>query len=475
MTRTIRLHPLDSVSGMGRYLFLLLIPLIRGLTLIGEGWRLWFAGAWIDLCVLLAILGLGILRWRTSRIETDNGRLVYVRGLFFRSREIYLPGALTCLTVYRPLYLRAFRAAIVRPEVMTSAERVFYPIIVRYSDLRLLEQWGISPNGERVRCVLRPGRTAVAWSAASASSVAGGLVFAAALLSDTARFAGEATADGFLHSAAAFVRRYSFGLPTVIVIPAAVLAASWLLAFVRNLARYSGFSVLRSRQSLTVRGGLLNRYRLCLRVSAVEWTELRFRMFTSRMGVVNVAVHAAGFNSRKFLPAVIPGSRLPTAVRQYKRLLPEMGSLRCAVKARPRDGLGRALTMPATVAACLILASVICGWQFQTMRRLITFWCAMACLVIVWIGMRRVTALFHTGFGVYTDHVCAKYLRGHFFRRVSIPADKLLSVTMSQTVFQRRTGVCDVVFRSAGRHAAVHRVRSVPREAAERELAKAGF
>ena len=65
-----------------------------------------------------------------------DGLLIYrlschVRGLFFRTEENFLPGALTCLAVYRPLYLRVFRAAVVRPEAMTPNGRVFYPIIVR--------------------------------------------------------------------------------------------------------------------------------------------------------------------------------------------------------------------------------------------------------------------------------------------------------------------------------------------------------
>ena len=71
MTATVRLHPLDTVSGMRRYLFLLLIPLVRGLAAIGDGWMVWLRGAWIDLCVLAAMLLLGFCLLYTSDVADE--------------------------------------------------------------------------------------------------------------------------------------------------------------------------------------------------------------------------------------------------------------------------------------------------------------------------------------------------------------------------------------------------------------------
>ena len=345
MTATVRLHPLDAVSGMRRYLFLLLIPLVRGLAAIGDGWMDWLRGAWIDLCVLAAMLLLGCLRWRYSRLRLSNGRMTYSRGLFFKTEDIFFANTLSAFRISRPFYLRPVRAAIIKPETPTREAKVFYPILVHYADIRMLERLFLQSRGDRVRAVVRPKPSSVALAAAASSSVVGGLTFAAAFFSNTARYPGEKAADNFLAAAVRVVHRISVGLPPAVVFPLATLLVAYLLAFLLNLTEYYRFTVSRSSRSLYIGGGLFTRYHFQTRIAAIESVDLRFGLISRWFAGVNVYVNAAGLGSKAFTPAVIPASDLKEAVCRLRRLLPEFGSFACPIKTDPKTAFSRYMTL----------------------------------------------------------------------------------------------------------------------------------
>lgn len=461
MTATVRLHPLDAVSGMRRYLFLLLIPLVRGLAAIGDGWMDWLRGAWIDLCVLAAMLLLGCLRWRYSRLRLSNGRMTYSRGLFFKTEDIFFANTLSAFRISRPFYLRPVRAAIIKPETPTREAKVFYPILVHYADIRMLERLFLQSRGDRVRAVVRPKPSSVALAAAASSSVVGGLTFAAAFFSNTARYAGENAADNFLAAAFRFVHRISFGLPPAVVIPLATLLVAYLLAFLLNLTEYYRFTVSRSSRSLYIGGGLFTRYHFQTRIAAIESVDLRFGLISRWFAGVNVYVNAAGLGSKAFTPAVIPASDLKEAVCRLRRLLPEFGSFACPIKTDPKTAFSRYMTLPILFFFLSAAAGAAAGLLFPELTRLIVFWSVMLCAAVGWTGAHRFIALRHTGLGVYKNHICVMYGRRYLYHRVYIPRARLVRINVSQSRAQQRRGLCTVVVYDAARRRRRHVVRTV--------------
>lgn len=475
MTATVRLHPLDAVSGMRRYLFLLLIPLVRGLAAIGDGWMDWLRGAWIDLCVLAAMLLLGFLRWRHSRLRLSDGRMTYSRGLFFQTEDIFFAEALSSFRISRPFYLRPVRAAVIQPETLAREAKVLYPILVHYSDIRMLERLFLQSRGDRVRVVARAKPSAVALAAAASSSAVGGLTFAAAFLSNTARFAGENAADNFLAAASRFVHRVSFGLPPAVVIPLVTLLVAYLLAFLRNLTEYYRFTVSRSSRSLYVGGGLFTRYHFQARVAAIESIDLRFGLISRWFAGVNVYVNAAGLGLKTFTPAVIPAGGLKDAVCQLRRLLPEFGSLACPIKTDPKAAFSRYMTLPLLFFFLTAAAGAAAGLLFPELTRLIVFWSVMLCAAVAWVGAHRFVALRHTGIGVYQNHLCVMYGRGYLYHRVYIPRAKLVRISVSQSRAQQRRGLCTVAVYDMARRRRRHIVRTVDYGAVCRALDLYGY
>ena len=65
-------HPVFILHSMGRYLYLLLIPLVRGfLSSLQGGITAWLSGAWFDILVVLFIVAIGVLVWHSVIYSYD--------------------------------------------------------------------------------------------------------------------------------------------------------------------------------------------------------------------------------------------------------------------------------------------------------------------------------------------------------------------------------------------------------------------
>lgn len=122
-----RPHPLYILSNLWRYLFILLLPLVRGLyyvvinsfSLTG-GFQLavnisnWLQGAWVDVLSLLAFLSLGVLLWATFVVELTADGLLVRRGVFRREVSFLPSSQYYCVSLVAPLRLRVFGAQYLR-------------------------------------------------------------------------------------------------------------------------------------------------------------------------------------------------------------------------------------------------------------------------------------------------------------------------------------------------------------------------
>ena len=475
MTGALRLHPLNAVISLRKYLILLAIPILRGVFAVDEGLAAWVKGLWLDGVVLGAVVLLAWLRWRMSRLVLEADRLTYTRGLFWRTTDVFFADRLSALHVSYPFYLRPFGAAMVQPETATAEYRLFHPILVSKREVRRIEAFFRGRSPIRVRAVSRPDPSEVALAAAASSNVVGGFAFVLTFLSNTARYAGEQTANRFLNLASRFVHKLSLGLPPVVAVPLFAFAVLYLLEFLRNLAEYYRFSVSRARDILCVEGGLFTRYRLYARLTSIESVDLRCGLFARWFTGVRVYANAAGFTLAAFTPAIIPAGSAPDAMRELRRILPEPGSLACPIRAERKKVRVAYTLMPTLLLFAIPVAGGIAAFLLPAFASLMTFWGVMAALAILWLLCHRIAALRHTGMGIYPDHLVLAYLSRLRFHRVWIPKGRIARITVAQTAYQARKGICTVRVFETARRRRRHVVRGVDAEAARKALERCGY
>lgn len=106
-----KLHPLAVFGAIKKLLFLLIIPIIRGLLSLDGGIAGWLSGVWFDILVLAAIISLAVARCVGSRIRTDAEGITVEDGVLVRSFERYPYSGLAVLGIKRTPLLKLFGAA----------------------------------------------------------------------------------------------------------------------------------------------------------------------------------------------------------------------------------------------------------------------------------------------------------------------------------------------------------------------------
>ena len=122
-----RSHPLYIVSILWKYLFILLVPVIRGLYYViinsfslENGFQFavnisnWAKGAWMDIVFLLAFLSLGVLLWLSFTIEVSEEGLLIKRGVLKREVRFLPVSRYNCLSVVSPMIVRLFGGVYLR-------------------------------------------------------------------------------------------------------------------------------------------------------------------------------------------------------------------------------------------------------------------------------------------------------------------------------------------------------------------------
>ena len=73
-----RPHFISILSNIGRFLILLVIPLIRGLRVsLRGGFQFWLASAWMDIAVVVLIAAMGFAEWFCMGYCIDGGCLLF--------------------------------------------------------------------------------------------------------------------------------------------------------------------------------------------------------------------------------------------------------------------------------------------------------------------------------------------------------------------------------------------------------------
>ena len=95
-----RLHPISIVSLLSHFLYLLLIPLVRGIFAVFRGgFYEWLSGSWIDLLVVFAIVSLGVINWYFVRYTVRPDHFILKRGVFVKKRWCIPKNNITTLSV----------------------------------------------------------------------------------------------------------------------------------------------------------------------------------------------------------------------------------------------------------------------------------------------------------------------------------------------------------------------------------------
>ena len=482
-----REHPLRALRRSVKSLWLLIFPLLRGAYHIAstEDILVWLHGVWIDLLVLLAILGYGLLDWYFREFTVENGQL-FVQDGIFAVRRRYLPlKNLTALTIEHPFWMRPIGASYVYADTAAG--------VLSSTDIRLMIRSKDEPlflgavpqmkQGRRHHAEHKGGFWRILLFSVIFSNSFNGLLYLVIFLFQFRRIVQDLIEafqlnDRFEEVSENVSRKLS-GIPPIVVTVIIVLAATWLLSLVINILRYGNFDMHSDRRTVAIHSGLLTRRRHLLVTDKVNFADLRQNLWTKLFRVYSLTVSCPGYgNQRGSIPICLP---IQTR-REIDTALPMLfpGYHRTRRRGHPSLWALWGYTWRPVLAGAAVLlldeldrfipAIELAQTLLPPLEGAISFFRIMLFIPIGWNILVQAAAVLTNGLTVSDGTVCLRCCKGTTFHTVIAGTDSVVKIKIYRHLWHRLSGGCHlaIYFRSEVPQRFV--LRSVSYEAALREL-----
>ncbi len=441
----------------GRFVFLLLVPLVRGSMHVRSphGLYAWVRGGWIDLLTVGGLLTLSWLAWwrHTYRLTPDS--LTVWRGIVLRRTTVIPLGYITTLTVERRLLYRPF--GVVRVTADTDAGNH------RMADVSLLvgrREAELFTADCRREHSFHPAYHRLFLLSLLFSNSLTGVVLLAVLLRQTGILLGEGIQELVLNNLQAAAEAIRI-IPRTAALLGLVLLGGWLVTAAGHLLRHLPFFAFRQEETLVITTGWLTRRTHTCTVEAIHYSDCRRTLPALLLGRTTVYISCTGYGKDKnTLAVLIPPAKPAAASKELSRLLP--GYLPVPLSVRPTlTALWRYIRAPLLVGVCLWLFS-------EQLAALLPSWAAatsplveLGLLPCLWLLAVRFAAFRRAGLGYADGRLTISTVRRLTLHQVTVPLSHVTALRIRQSPFQRWFGRCDVQIFTANEARHPYRIRQL--------------
>ena len=292
-----RSHPLYIVSILWKYLFILLVPVIRGLYYViinsfslENGFQFavnisnWAKGAWMDIVFLLGFLSLGVLLWLSFTIEVSEEGLLIKRGVLKREVRFLPVSRYNCLSVVSPMSVRLFGGVYLRVDTPGGGlKQADLLMMLRTKDCRqiikLLQLPDSLEQPAHTRSYTPKNRYVFVLAMVTSNSFAGVLLIST-FVTQAGNILGEQFSEMLYGTFENVTRTLAFGVPPAAFALACILFFGYLCAFVVSLSRHANFHVIRRKNLLEVRAGLLTKRSYRIAADKIAYLDIRRSLLT---------------------------------------------------------------------------------------------------------------------------------------------------------------------------------------------------
>lgn len=471
-------HPVSIFFNLRRFLFLIIIPLLRGfLSALGGDFTGWLQGAWMDVLILGVILLLSVLRWVFYTYSCDEFGIYLSRGWILPQTTILPWRQISTMAVAHTFYLKPINAVYLRADSLGGTKRetdiVLY-LTAQAADTitETYQQQGFFLNDVTTR--YKPPFSRILLLSLVSSNSFVGVVYIATFISQSGKLLGRKFQDLLIGTFEEAARKVAFQIPPAAVAIAYVLLLAWLVGSVLTILRHRNFQVARSDSTISIQGGMFTTREYTIAQEHINYLDIRQNLATYFLKFYSMDISAVGSGKDKNdLTSVIPlETRIPF-LNISIRLFPQLREVPITV--RPRiSGVMRYLNNPLTIGAIIPLTMLITIYFIPSWKKFILFVGLMGLVPVILFLIVRIISFRTAGVGVRDGMITLKYSKGLTLHTLLVPMDKVAKIEFRQTYWQARKGRCDLYLHTTTEaRSKKHRCRSLPRAALEELFAYA--
>ena len=217
-----------------------------------------------------------------------------------------------------------------------------------------------------------------------------------------------------------------------------------------------------------MRAGLLTKRSYRIAADKIGYLDIRRSLLTCLLGVYSIFLSTVGYGKfRDDVSALIPCVRKKQLERSLRLLLPEYRiSQRKVAPHRLRSAV-RYIWRAAALLVLVLLLRGILSLLFPGWVELIQWVSFMASVPLIWLLIVKVIDLFTAGLSYEDGCYTLRYSKGFSLHAVVIRRGRIAKVRIGQSIFQKRTGRCDLYLYSYSEGRQRHHLRDLKREEVE--------
>lgn len=467
-------HPIAIYFYLYRFLYLLIIPLLRGLVAALTGGLFhWLSGAWVDLLFILLILLLAYQKWAHYQYYMDSSGIYYTTGIFYQ-QEITIPMERICtLSIQQPFWMRPLRLVRLRLDTLAldpgKADLSMYLRKDEAERIMAMRRRPIEQRG-KLRATCRPRMLDIVFLSIFTSNSFIGILFISTFISQAGKILGEdlyALLTSLVRRIAvglepvAGLLSLAFRLPPIAMGIGAVLLGGWLVAFLLTLLQTKNLTTSRTRDSLHITGGIITKKEYSVNFSDICFIDVRQSLLTRFLRLYSVFLDAIGTGKeRSDITAIIPFSSRRRCEAQLRLLLPEYHTTPRSIRPNP-GAIMKFLLDPLWPCLLVPAATIFFIWLLPAWTAFFRFAGWMLSFPAYWFLGVRLMDFFSSGVSREGNYFTLRYSKLYYLHTVVFSWEKIAMLNLRQSILQRGDAKCDlkVCTRAEGR--VVHHLRNL--------------
>lgn len=450
-----REHPLRILKNASKNIWLLVFPLLRGIKTIHLDFNVlynWIKGAWFDILVILLILGYGYLRWRFTLFKFGENDVTLISGLLVK-KETQIPyKSISAMTTEHSFYLRPFRAVRINIDTCGGTfNKSDLSLLLRNSDSKRL--YHKIPNRHKKfskTFEFHPKWFTIVFFSFLFSSSFSGAIYISAIFFQFGRISKDMLENELKNAlnqlTSEVSSKFALSIPPAAILLGTLIIVTWLLSFITNIVRYSGFTMKKDKQSLKIKMGAVTKRSFRIITNKINYVDMRQSLIMKIFGKTSLNISCSGYgNQKNELPVLLPILNRRQANRSLDILDfgKKIGKRSiCANKAAVLTFTG----IPLIFCIAIPIVSIILTHFISSITQFIMFLAIMAAIPSVWMLIIKIFALITTGITIEDNFICIRYSRFFAFHTVLADKKKLVKVQIIQNPIQKKIGRCRLDF-----------------------------
>lgn len=469
-----RCHPILVFFNLKQFLFLIVIPVIRGFITALSGDILdWIAGSWLDILVLSVIVTLAVLNWYFYTYDIDSEKIVVKKGVLYKKETVVFFSKVTTVSITDPFYLRIFGAQYLRADTLGGGpKRTDLSIYLSQKNAEDIKEYLQGEFGLDSKQLYVPKTSSILALALLTSNSLGGILFFSTFISQTGKLLGEEISEMVLTTFEDIARKLAFGLPPATAAIAYTLIFSWILSFIVAFLTYRNFNLRRSRDILYIKGGTITPRRYYIKYRDINFADIRQSIITKTFKLYSMYISAVGYGKRNDdIRCVIPTENKSDFYSIINVFFPDFKPNEVQIKPA-RTGIMRFVSAPLLYILLIISAIIFTIKNIPSWRDFAFFTGFMLFIpALIYLAV-RIMDFMTSGIGCENGYITMRYSKGLQLHTVVIPKERIVGVKLRSSLIQRisKRHKCNVYISAMAEKRTVHKCQNLFIDEAERLL-----